>query len=560
MATDVWEIQSIKILPEGTDVGAGYNTRLAAVISGVNNPPQDVEWSVSGGADIETRITKEGVLYCGDEERAGRILYVTATAVYDPTKSATVRVRVLSADDPAIQETTITSVLVSPGMVESGKGYKVTFSAAVLGRNNPSQAVNWAISGNYSSKTVINKLGVLTIGSDEETKAITIRATSDADNTQFGTAYVTLTKAAATDPKTGIADVPEAPLNASYVRHRDASGKSIWKLHVDTGGGRGGYLGTFDSIRDLNSFVLPETAQDGDYAIVSMDANYGGYPTIYTVENGRMVHEATLGRPIYLGDKLDILYVLDNEVHSNTLRSIEELEDFDTNEKRWELHESEAAWKLVTELHSGFWNMIKHHPERFKAIVAMDRHTGETVMYLTCFTDEHEFIVPVYTENIHNPRPINNILNWTNTVAKGNTFTAASATEFIQYVFDEENFNLSVLVQNQIPVDTEPGVSPWATVVGEYTLLKNGEIIGPLAGVTDPTGYIWTSNRENFMVGSAGDGTQMFVYNIDDDTAFVFDVPAGAKENYQMATDLNERYFMMFIDGTHAVWVDRKTQ
>jgi len=27
-----------------------------------------------------------------------------------------------------------------------------------------------------------------------------------------------------------------------------------------------------------------------------------------------------------------------------------------------------------------------------------------------------------------------------------------------------------------------------------------------------------------------------------------------------MACDLHERYFMMFIDGTHAVWVDRKTQ
>lgn len=328
----------------------------------------------------------------------------------------------------------------------------------------------------------MNKMGVLTIGADETSKAITVRCASVKDPTKYAQSFVTVSESSKTDPKTGIADVPEAPLGTDYVRRRDISGKAIWVKVEDAGiegGGRGGYLGTFPNKAMLNSFVIPEDARVGDYAIVTNDEDHQNFPTIYVVGETAggvktMVFDVVLGRPMILGDKLDILYVLDNEDHSKLLRNVEVLDDFDTNEVRWELHESESAWKLVTELHPGFWNMIKHNPDRFKAVVAMNRHTGEVNMYLTCFTDDHEFIVPVRVEPIENPRPINSTLKWTNTVAKGHTFTAANNKEFIQYEFDPENFTLRVAVQNEIPSDTEPGVTPWATVVGEYTLLKNG--------------------------------------------------------------------------------------
>lgn len=526
---------------------------------------------MNGGEDSETHMShmaQDGTLYCGDEEMVNRWLYVTATAVYDPDKTATVKVLVVAEDDPRVQETTVEAIIVTPVMVEAAKGEKITYKAIVLGQNNPPQDVIWQLQGNRSANTLMNKLGVLTIGSDETSKAISIRCSSAKDPSVFTTVFVTVSESSKTDSKTGIPDVPEAPLGTDYVRRRDISGKAIWVKVEDAGiqgGGRGGYLGTFPNKAMLNSFVIPEDARIGDYAIVTNDEDHQNFPTIYVVGETAggvktMVFDVVLGRPMILGDKLDILYVLDNEDHSKLLRNVEVLDDFDTNDVRWELHESESAWKLVTELHPGFWNMIKHNPDRFKAVVAMHRHTGEVNMYLTCFTDHREFIVPVRVEPIENPRPINSTLKWTNTVAKGNTFTAANSQEFIQYEFDPENFTLSIIVQNEIPTDTEPGVTPWATVVGEYTLLKNGQVIGPLADVTDPTGYVWVANRESFMIGSAGDGTQMFCYNVDDDTAFIFDVPAGAKRGYQMACDLNERYFMLFIDGTHAVWVDRKTQ
>ena len=518
-----------------------------------------------GAEDVETHISRDGVLYCGDEERINRKLYVTATAVYDPSAMVTADVTVVSEDDPRVQETTVGSVVVTPQMVEADKGQKITFNAVVVGQNNPSQKVTWTINGQRSANTLINSLGVLTIGLDETTKVITVTATSAADPAKMANAFVTVSEKSVTDPKTGIPDVPEAPLGVDYVRRRDASGKAIWvkvedaELVPGTGGGRGGFLGTFDSAYAALHFTLPEGTEDGDYAIVIRDEDHQNFPAIYSVKNGKLTFDVVLGRPMILGDKLDILYVLDNETHSQYLRDIEVLDDFDTNDKRWDLHESESAWRLVTELHKGFWNMIRHNPDRYKAVVAMHRHTGEVNLYMTCFTDEREFIIPIKMYEIENPRPIDSNLRWSNTVASGNTFSAANADEFIQYRFNKDNFTLEVIVQNEIPSGTEPGVTPWATVIGEYTLLKNGQVIGPLRDVTDPTGYVWVSNRESFMIGGAGDGTQMFCYNVDDDTAFVFDVPAGSNSEYQMATDLNERYFMLFVDGTNYVWGDRKT-
>lgn len=442
LATDVWEITDIKVYPEEAIVGQKHSMRFAAVVEGVNNPPQDVIWTVNGGEDVETHMShmaQDGTLYCGDEEMLNRRLYVRATSVYDPSKSATSRVLVVAKDDPRVDETTVDSVIVTPAMVEAAKGEKITFKAAVLGQNNPSQEVTWQVQGNRSANTLMNKLGVLTIGADETSKAISIRCTSVVDPNIFNTVFVTVSETPKTDPKTGIADVPEAPLGVDYVRRRDISGKAIWVKVKDAGiegGGRGGFLGTFPTKATLNSFVIPETAQVGDYAIVSKDEDHENFPTIYVIGEGldgvkKMVFDVVLGRPMVLGDKLDILYVLDNEEHSKLLRDVETLDDFDTNDVRWELHESESAWKLVTELHPGFWNMIKHNPDRFKAVVAMNRHTGETNMYLTCFTDDREFIIPLYTENIENPRPIDSTLSWTNTVAKGNTFTAANSEEFI---------------------------------------------------------------------------------------------------------------------------------
>lgn len=123
----------------------------------------------------------------------------------------------------------------------------------------------------------MNKLGVLTIGSDETSKAISIRCSSAKDPSVFTTVFVTVSESSKTDPKTGIPDVPEAPLGTDYVRRRDISGKAIWVKVEDAGiqgGGRGGYLGTFPNKSALDDFVIPADAHIGDYAIVTNDEDH----------------------------------------------------------------------------------------------------------------------------------------------------------------------------------------------------------------------------------------------------------------------------------------------
>lgn len=229
---------------------------------------------------------------------------------------------------------------------------------------------------------------------------------------------------------------------------------------------------------------------------------------VHTNERGEkeFVLSMVFGRKPILGDKLDILYVLDNGVHSQLIKDIEVLSEFDTNEKRYELYKSPSAWHLVTELHEGFWKEVMKHPNWYKMLVGMARDDGSTKAYITCFTDEHEF-EHYKTQDIDNPDPIQNTLAWTNTVQPGNVFTAANSTRLVQYLFHLDTMSLTVGSQEEIPPGTEPGVTPWATVIGEYSTLINGETIGPLADVTDPTGYVWVSEHEKFMIGSAGDGS-----------------------------------------------------
>lgn len=309
---------------------------------------------------------------------------------------------------------------------------------------------------------------------------------------------------------------------------------------------------------------------DGDFIYVENDESQGHCPTMYIVQTGpdgqkEFVLSMVFGRKPILGDKLDILYVLDNGVHSQLIKDIEVLSEFDTNEKRYELYKSPSAWHLVTELHEGFWKEVMKHPSWYKMLVGMARADGSTRAYITCFTDEHEF-EHYKTQDIDNPDPIQNTLAWTNTVQPGNVFTAANSTRLLQYLFHLDTMSLTVGSQEEIPPGTEPGVTPWATVIGEYSTLINGETIGPLADVTDPTGYVWVSEHEKFMLGSAGNGSQMFCYNIDTQDYFIFDVPNYSRESipntevpFSLATDVNERYFFMYITATLGVWGDRKT-
>lgn len=623
LAEDEPVVTVIQLYPAYTQIGRGMSARFAVQLTGLNNPPASIIWDLTGASSLATHVSRDGVVYIGADEILHEIT-LRATVSYDPTKFAEATINVVSEDTPGIDETTVDAVIISPAAVESDPGHRITFKATVIGQNNPSQEIIWSLDGNMKAETTINQMGVLTIATDETARVLKITATSVADPAVKSTSYVTISKTQDT-PDTGIEDVPNDPLNMNYQRRIDENGRTYWVKYPEvgddgqrymrrynqvtgeyewepypeipldgkqyarqynpetrtvewveveaSGGGRPDApinLGTVSTKAELDQFEIPADSMDGDFIYVENDESQGHCPTMYIVQTGpdgqkEFVLSMVFGRKPILGDKLDILYVLDNGVHSQLIKDIEVLSEFDTNEKRYELYKSPSAWHLVTELHEGFWKEVMKHPSWYKMLVGMARADGSTRAYITCFTDEHEF-EHYKTQDINNPDPIQNTLAWTNTVQPGNVFTAANATRLVQYLFHLDTMSLTVGSQEEIPPGTEPGVTPWATVIGEYSTLINGETIGPLADVTDPTGYVWVSEHEKFMIGSAGNGSQMFCYNIDTQDYFIFDVPNYSRESipntevpFSLATDVNERYFFMYITATLGVWGDRVT-
>jgi hypothetical protein len=125
----------------------------------------------------------DGVLQVGlNENGTDNELQITATSVADRSKTGTAKVVVTKA--------TVRGVIVTPDVITIPKGGKQTFAATIQGIASP--YVTWEVTGATSVNTAISTLGSLTIGSDEESKTLTVRAVSEADTEKFGTAIITV--------------------------------------------------------------------------------------------------------------------------------------------------------------------------------------------------------------------------------------------------------------------------------------------------------------------------------------------------------------------------------
>lgn len=93
------------------------------------------------------------------------------------------------------QTPTITSVTVTPGAANVGKGAQIQLSAEVKASGFANKKVAWSISGANSDDTTITPNGLLIVGANETATTITVTATSLADNKKTGTSTITVTQA-----------------------------------------------------------------------------------------------------------------------------------------------------------------------------------------------------------------------------------------------------------------------------------------------------------------------------------------------------------------------------
>lgn len=89
------EISGVTITPSAISVQRGGSVTFKATVTGKNNPPQTVIWSVEGNISTGTAITGSGILAVAEDETAD-FLTVKATSTADTSKSGKAAVTVIT--------------------------------------------------------------------------------------------------------------------------------------------------------------------------------------------------------------------------------------------------------------------------------------------------------------------------------------------------------------------------------------------------------------------------------------------------------------------------------
>lgn len=106
------------------------------------------------------------------------------------SESRTYEVRVTV--EPSASEPQVNAVTVTPDNVTIKKGATQQYAAVVEGENLTDETVKWSVVGAASKDTQIDANGLLTVGADETSKQLVVKATSVQDSGKFGTVTVTV--------------------------------------------------------------------------------------------------------------------------------------------------------------------------------------------------------------------------------------------------------------------------------------------------------------------------------------------------------------------------------
>ena len=194
-------VTGVTVSPTTATVAKGRTQQFTAAVSGDNNPAQTVTWTVEGGG-TGTSISAGGLLSVGANETAAT-LTVKATSTVDTSKSGTASVTVSSSGQTP-------GVTVSPATPNVVKGTTQQFTATVSGTT--AQTVTWTVEGGGDG-TGISAGGLLSVGANETATTLTVKATSTADPSKFGTATVTVY--ASTDELPSVSNVTVSPTTAT---------------------------------------------------------------------------------------------------------------------------------------------------------------------------------------------------------------------------------------------------------------------------------------------------------------------------------------------------------
>jgi len=177
-------IKEVEIGINHLSLGLGESYQLSAEAFGTADN-KNIVWSISDATSANTAIAADGTLTIGEDESTG---YKTVRAASEFDESVYDEISVKVINQPAV----ITGVTVSPETAEVVQKSHKQFTAKVSGTQMET-SITWSLEGNESDATVINEYGKLYVAKDETAQTLTVKATSNFDNTKFGVATVTVT-------------------------------------------------------------------------------------------------------------------------------------------------------------------------------------------------------------------------------------------------------------------------------------------------------------------------------------------------------------------------------
>jgi hypothetical protein len=189
------KVISVGVSPTGVNVVTGTTLQFTATVADTAN--QAVNWSVAGGGGNGT-ISSTGLYTAPGTVPSPAQVTVTAVSQKDTTKSASAAVTVTATPTPSN-----ISVVVSPGAPSVANFGTQQFTATVTGSTNT--AVTWQVNGTTGGGRTLGFVsaagfyvapGGVPTASDGSggsiTTTLTVTAISQADNTAFGSATVTI--------------------------------------------------------------------------------------------------------------------------------------------------------------------------------------------------------------------------------------------------------------------------------------------------------------------------------------------------------------------------------
>lgn len=258
----------------------------ASITAGTYVGAKTVELTTTtGGADIyySTNGDTPTTLYTGP------ITVDSSMTIKAVAKKAGMFDSNLSTLEYTIHYPTVTSVTVTPDTISVQKESTKQFYAVTGVLYGASTNVNWSVSGNKSSGTSISSDGILSVGSDESAKTITVKAISDADNSKRDEATVTVTpilytitpsagKGGSIDPRESVS-VEKA--HDKTITITSDSGYHIQDVMID-GTSRGGINSyTFTNVTKNHSIEaifakdVEQNPVDSETGNVTLDTNQG---------------------------------------------------------------------------------------------------------------------------------------------------------------------------------------------------------------------------------------------------------------------------------------------